>query len=225
MMYNDDKQLGNSRQQPTASGLLITFEGIDGSGKSTQAHLAADWLRQQGRSVLSLREPGGTAIGESIRSILLAKANTAMCMETELLLFAAARAQIIREVIEPALAAGTYVICDRFYDSTTAYQGYGRGIDREMIRQLQTIATGGLRPDQTFLLDVSIPVALQRLAGRPGKADRLDGEDTAFMIRTQAGYRTILHEEPDRVIRIDADRSVSEIQNSIISHLKGDLAL
>jgi len=93
-----------------------------------------------------------------------------MCVETELLLFAAARAQIIREVIEPALAAGTFVICDRFYDSTTAYQGYGRGIDREMIRQLQVIATGGLRPDRTFLLDVSIPVAMQRLANRPGKA-------------------------------------------------------
>jgi len=225
MMYNDDKQLGKSMQDTTSRGLLITFEGIDGSGKSTQAQMAADWLRQQGRPVLSLREPGGTAIGEAIRSILLAKANTAMCQETELLLFAAARAQIIREVIEPALAAGTWVICDRFYDSTTAYQGYGRGINRVMIRQLQEIATGGRRPDRTFLLDVSIPVALKRLAGRPGKADRLDGEDTAFMIRTQEGYRAILHEEPDRVIRIDADSSVSEIQNNIISHLKGDLAL
>ena len=224
-MYNDDKQLGNARTPSSSKGRLITFEGIDGSGKSTQAHLAADWLRQQGFEVLSLREPGGTAIGESIREILLAKANTAMCMETELLLFAAARAQIIREVIQPALACGTWVICDRFYDSTTAYQGYGRGIDRDMIRQLQAIATGGLRPDKTFLLDVSIPVALKRLAGRPAKADRLDGEDIAFMARTLDGYRAILGEEPERIIRIDADLDVTETHINIMSHLKGDLAL
>lgn len=148
-----------------------------------------------------------------------------MCVETELLLFAAARAQIIREVIQPSLSGGTWVICDRFYDSTTAYQGYGRGIDRDMIRQLQKIATGGLRPDKTFLLDVSIPVALQRLAGRPAKADRLDGEDIAFMARTLDGYRAILGEEPERIIRIDADTDVTETHKNIMSHLKGDLAL
>ena len=224
-MYNDDKQLGNQQQPAVHRGQLVTFEGIDGSGKSTQAVLVADWLREQGVKVLSLREPGGTAIGESIRKILLAKANTAMCMETELLLFSAARAQLIREVIQPALASGSWVVCDRFYDSTTAYQGYGRGIDRSMIHQLQAIATGGLRPDKTFLLDVTIPVALDRLAGRPGKADRLDEEDTDFMVRTREGYLDILREEPDRLIRIDADQTETEIKDQIIRHLKGDLIL
>lgn len=224
-MYNVDKQLGHPQQPAIRRGQLVTFEGIDGSGKSTQAVLAAAWLKEQGVSVLSLREPGGTAIGEEIRSILLHKDNTAMCMETELLLFSAARAQIVREVIEPALAAGSWVICDRFYDSTAAYQGYGRGIDRTMIHQLQAIATGGLRPDKTFLLDVTIPVALARLAGRPGKADRLDQEDTDFMVRTREGYLEILREEPDRLIRIDADQTEMEIKDQIIRHLKGDLIL
>ncbi len=224
-MYNDDKQLDNLSQSAARPGLLITFEGIDGSGKSTQALLVAAWLKEQGIPVLTLREPGGTAIGESIRSILLAKANTAMCMETELLLFSAARAQLIREVIEPALADGMWVVCDRFYDSTTAYQGFGRGIDRAMIHQLQVIATGGLRPDKTFLLDVSIPIALERLAGRPGKADRLDEEDTSFMVRTRHGYLEILKEEPDRMIRIDADQTETVIKDQIIRQLKGDLKL
>jgi dTMP kinase len=222
-MYNDDKQLGNPQQPAVQRGQLVTFEGIDGSGKSTQAVFVAEWLREQGVSVLSLREPGGTAIGESIRKILLAKANTAMCMETELLLFSAARAQLIREVIEPALTLGNWVVCDRFYDSTTAYQGYGRGIDRTMIHQLQAIATGGLRPDKTFLLDVTIPVAVDRLAGRLGKADRLDEEDTGFMVRTREGYFEILREEPDRLVRIDADQTETEIKDQIIRHLKGDL--
>lgn len=224
-MYNDDKHLDSLPRTAARPGLLVTFEGIDGSGKSTQAVLAAAWLKEQGVPVLSLREPGGTAIGESIRSILLAKANTAMCMETELLLFSAARAQLIREVIKPALAAGTWVVCDRFYDSSTAYQGFGRGIDRTMIHQLQEIATGGLRPDKTFLLDVSIPVALGRLAGRQGKADRLDEEDTEFMVRTRDGYHEILKEEPDRMIRIDADLTEIEIKDQIIRQLKGDLNL
>lgn len=224
-MYNDDKNLDSTQMPANGRGQLITFEGIDGSGKSTQAVMTADWLEEQGTKVLSLREPGGTRIGESIRSILLAKANTAMCMETELLLFSAARAQIVREVIEPALAEGIWVICDRFYDSSTAYQGYGRGIDLDMIHHLQAIATGGLRPDKTFLLDVSMPVALQRLSGRPGKADRLDLEDTEFMARTRDGYLAILREEPDRIIRIDADQDEMNIKEQIIRHLKGDLNL
>jgi dTMP kinase len=225
MLYNEPRQPDNPSGSRRGRGRLITFEGIDGAGKSTQAEWTAEWLRSQGLAVLSLREPGGTPIGESIRQILLARANTVMCVETELLLFAAARAELVREVIRPALDAGQWVICDRFYDSTTAYQGFGRGIDREMISQLQAIATGGLRPDRTFLLDVSIATALQRLADRPGKADRLDGEDAAFMRRTREGYQTILEAEPDRVIRIDAGISPAEVHSQIICYLKGDLAL
>lgn len=222
MLYNNDKQLDTQKTFPPR-GLLITFEGIDGSGKSTLAALTAAWLREQGLSVLSLREPGGTAIGESIRTILLAKANTAMCMETELMLFAAARAQLIREVILPALAAGTWVICDRFYDSTFAYQGYGRGIDLDHISHLMAIATGGLKPDKTFLLDVSLAVAEQRLTGRPGKADRLDQEDAAFMARTRDGYHEILAAEPERLVAIDADPPEPLVLDQIIQIIKGEL--
>ncbi|MDD2534738.1 MAG: dTMP kinase [Eubacteriales bacterium] len=223
MLYNDDKNLdsvASSIDSPTADlssmrGQLITFEGIDGSGKSTLAMMAADWLRARKIPVLSLREPGGTAIGESIRTILLAKANTAMCMETELMLFAAARAQLIREIIKPALAAGTWVICDRFYDSTFAYQGYGRGLDLDHISHLMAIATGGLKPDRTFLLDVSLDVAVSRLNNRPGKADRLDQEDAEFMKRTRDGYLAILAAEPDRLVRIDADLAENDVLNQI----------
>jgi dTMP kinase len=225
MLYNDHKHLENESLAQPGRGRLITFEGIDGCGKSTQAVLAARFLQEQGLTVLSVREPGGTTIGEAIRSILLEKANTAMCMETELLLFAAARAQIIREAIEPALGRGTWVICDRFYDSTTAYQGYGRGLDRAMIRQLQAIATGGLQPDRTFFLDVTLPVALGRLSSRTGKTDRLDQEGAAFMARTKEGYLDILRDEPDRVVRIDADQTIQEISTQIIRQLKGDLSL
>lgn len=222
MLYNDDKHPDPIMNPAPTRGLLITFEGIDGSGKSTIAARAAAWLKDQNISVLSLREPGGTAIGESIRTILLAKANTAMCMETELMLFAAARAQLIREVIQPALAAGTWVICDRFYDSTVAYQGYGRGLNLDHITHLMAIATGGMKPDKTFLLDVSLDVAVGRLANRPGKADRLDLEDAAFMKRTRDGYLAILAAEPDRLIRIDADPSETEVLNQIIRSFKGE---
>lgn len=204
-------------------GLLITFEGIDGSGKTTQARHLVEHLRQQGLPVLALREPGGTAIGESIRQILLAKSNTAMSMETELLLFAAARAQLVREVILPALATGQWVVCDRFFDSTTAYQGYGRGLDLGMIRNLNQVAAGPCRPDRTFLLDLSVPVAVDRLNRRPGQADRLDGEDQAFMQRTRQGYLTIARDEPDRFILIDAGADEAPLTQLIIKHLKGDI--
>lgn len=221
MLYNKHKQL-DINQSSDAVGRFITFEGIDGSGKSTAAALTAEWLREQGLTVISLREPGGTAIGESIRSILLNKANTHMCIETELMLFAAARAQLIREIILPAIEKGTWVICDRFYDSTFAYQGYGRGMDLDPISHLMALATGGLKPDQTFLLDVSVDVALKRLSGRSGKADRLDLEDESFMIRTRDGYHQLLKAEPDRIIAIDADPSETEVLQQIIRHFKGE---
>ncbi len=221
MLYNKQKQL-DINQSSESRGQFITFEGIDGSGKSTAAVLTADWLRAQGVTVLTLREPGGTAIGESIRTILLNKANTAMCIETELMLFAAARAQLIRQIIQPALEAGTWVICDRFYDSTYAYQGYGRGLDLDHISHLMAIATGGLKPDKTFLLDVTMEVAQKRLSGRPGKADRLDLEDESFMLKTLKGYHQLLKNEPDRIIRIDADPSETEVIEQIIRHIKGE---
>jgi dTMP kinase len=204
-------------------GLFITFEGIDGSGKSTQARHLIKYLEDQGISVLALREPGGTAIGESIRQILLAKSNSAMSMETELLLFAAARAQLVRQVIIPALADGQWVVCDRFYDSTTAYQGYGRGLDLDMIRSLNQIATGGCRPDRTFLFDISVEAAVGRLSGRTGKADRLDGEDRDFMERTRQGYLALAAAEPARFVLINADTGEAVLQQQIQSEIKGDI--
>lgn len=209
-------------QMKTRRGLLITFEGIDGSGKSTQASHFVGFLQEQGLDVLALREPGGTAIGEAIRQVLLEKNNTAMCMETELLLFAAARAQLVREVILPALAEGRWVVCDRFLDSTTAYQGYGRGMDLAMIQNLNQIATGGRRPDRTFLLDLSVDTALARLSGRPGKADRLDGEDRDFMQRTRDGYQVLAAAEPSRFVTLDAEAAETQLMRQIQKEIKGD---
>ncbi len=204
MMYNETKPAKNEQKTTKSAGCLITFEGIDGTGKSTQiAHLAAS-LREAGLEVLVLREPGGTAIGEAIRKILLDCENKGMSIQTELLLFEAARAQLVREVIQPALAAGTWVICDRFYDSTTVYQGYGRGLDLDMIESLNSIAVDGCQPDATLLLDLSVEAAISRLSGRTEKADRLDGEGVAFMNSIREGYLRLAARSNGRITVVDA---------------------
>jgi dTMP kinase len=204
MMYNEKKPAGEGRQTTQKAGRLITFEGIDGTGKSTQiARLAAD-LRKAGHEVLELREPGGTAIGEAIRSILLDSKNSSMSIETELLLFEAARAQLVREIIQPALAAGTWVICDRFYDSTSVYQGFGRGLDLDMIEALNRIAVDGCQPDATLLLDLPVEAALGRLSGRTEKADRFDSESIDFMSRIREGFLNLAAHSNGRITVIDA---------------------
>src|SRR6267154_2934320 len=202
------------------SGLFISFEGTEGSGKSTQVSLLAEHLRFEGYTVRTIREPGGTPIGEEIRHTLKHSAdNEAMTAETELLLRNASRAQLVREVIRPALAAGEIVICDRFYDSTTAYQGYGRGLDLGLVKAVIDFAVGETRPDLTLLLEVSHAVSHHRLLARqatmPFIRDRMEEADRGFFERVAKGYQAIAAAEPYRVRRIEAAGDVAAIESAI----------
>jgi dTMP kinase len=203
------------------SGLFITFEGTEGSGKSTQLDLLAQRLREQGHAVRKFREPGGTPIGEEIRHTLQhSHANAAMRAETELLLMNASRAQLWREAIGPALAAGAIVLCDRFYDSTVVYQGYGRGLDLGMVRSMIDCAVGKTRPDLTLLLMVPVQVSEARRKARllPGLEmvrDRMEEADRSFFERVEAGYKKLAAEEPERVRSIDATASLEEVSREI----------
>ena len=224
-MYNEDHIQENVRIEQTQRGSFITFEGIDGSGKTTQLSGIAEYLENQGKEVLKLREPGGTLIGEQIRTILLSRGNMAMSVETELMLFAAARAQLVREVIEPALAEGKWVLCDRFMDSTTVYQGYGRQIDLQLIGQLNSIAVGRCKPDLTLLFDLSVEAAGARLAARSEKSDRLDLESKSFAERIRKGYLELASAEPSRFKVIDAERSSADIEKQIKSILREGIGI
>jgi dTMP kinase len=184
--------------------LFITFEGTEGCGKSTQVELLAERLRALGHRVRVLREPGGTPIGEEIRHTLKhSKVNVTMTYETELLLMNASRAQLVRETIRPALAVGEIVLCDRFYDSTTAYQGYGRGLDLGLVRSVIDFAIGDTRPDLTLLLHVPPEVSAERLQSRqstlPFVRDRIEEGDRYFFERVAQGYEAIAAAEPNRV--------------------------
>lgn len=197
-------------------GKLITFEGIDGSGKSTQARLLKKHMMSQGHTVHLLREPGGTEIGESIRSILLDTAHADMVPLTELFLYLAARSQITSQVIVPALEQGEYVIMDRFMDSTTAYQGYARRLGiNEMIR-LNLIATGGLVPDITFFIDCDPAKALSRVDSAP---DRLESEGLDFMRRVRVGFMKLYEIDRKRIVHINGNREIEDIERDIQSHL------
>lgn len=169
-------------------GLFITFEGIDGCGKSTQFQMLKEYLETEGVDFIVVREPGGTVIGEKIREILLNKKNDSMRPLTELLLFEAARAQITEEVIRPALEKGTCVLCDRFFDSTYAYQGYARKLGAEKVLMLNDLATAGLEPDITFLIDIPVSVALERRGIRGEADDRMEALGTAFQEDVRKGY-------------------------------------
>ena len=202
-------------------GLFITFEGTEGSGKSTQIALLAGRLTGLGHTVRVLREPGGTPIGEEIRHTLKhSNVNHGMTPETELLLMNASRAQLVREVIRPALNSGVIVLCDRFYDSTTAYQGYGRELDLELVRQTIACAVGETRPDLTLLLTVSVEVSEARRQGRllPGLEnvrDRMEEADRGFFERVEEGYRKLVVTEPDRVRTIDATLAVDRVSQAV----------
>src|SRR5438128_2135915 len=198
-------------------GLFITFEGTEGSGKSTQISLLAERLRFLGYSVRTLREPGGTPIGEEIRHTLKhSAANYAMTWEAELLLMNASRAQLVREVIRPALASGEIVLCDRFYDSTTAYQGYGRQLDLTLVRNVIDIAVGQTRPHLTLLLRVPLEVSETRRADRgTTQRDRFEEADREFFLRVEHGYDAIAAAEPQRIRLIDATRSVDAVADEI----------
>lgn len=196
-------------------GLFISLEGIEGTGKSTQTRLLTEYLRQHGRAVVVTAEPGGTPISLRIRELLLSLDSREMDPVTELLLYNAARVQHIREVISPALERGEIVVTDRFSDSTLAYQGYGRAIDRTMIDALDAIATKGMRPDLTLLLDIDVQTGLQRNR-EINKRDRLELEDVAFHEKVRKGFLEIAAQEPKRVRIIDCSGSIESIQRNII---------
>jgi dTMP kinase len=209
-------------------GLFISFEGTEGSGKSTQVSLLAEHLRFEGFTVRTIREPGGTPIGEEIRHTLKHSAdNEAMTAETELLLMNASRAQLVREVIRPALAEGEIVICDRFYDSTTAYQGYGRQLDLKMVKAIIDVAVGDARPDITLLFVVPHEITADRLLKRqstlPFMRDRIEEADRSFFERVAKGYQAIAAAEPQRIQKIDATGTVAEIKASIWQTVKDRL--
>src|SRR5438552_2034453 len=199
-------------------GLFITFEGTEGGGKTTQIGLWAARLRERGHVVRRVREPGGTAIGEEIRHTLKHSAeNQAMTPETELLLMNASRAQLVREIIRPALAAGEIVLCDRFYDSTVAYQGYGRGLDLKLVQSVIDFAVGETRPDLTLLLHVPVAVSESRRKGREGEPirDRFEESDRAFFERVEHGFLAIAKAEPRRVKVIEATASIQRVSAEI----------
>jgi dTMP kinase len=199
-----------------AMGLFITFEGTEGSGKSTQIKLLAERLSRDGNEVVVLREPGGTPISEEIRHLLKhSENNRGMCAETELLLMNAARAQLVREVIRPALEAGKVVLCDRFLDSTLVYQGHGRGLDLKEVRRVVDYAVGETLPDLTLLLRVPLEVSEARRASRGGQRDRFEEAGRGFFERVEAGYDNLARSERDRVRLIDATKSVEEVAEAI----------
>ena len=199
------------------SGLFVTFEGLDGSGKSTQIRLLAGALEKLGYAVLQTREPGGTVVSNAVRELVLDPAHKEMSPRAEALLYNAARAQLVHQVIRPALAAGTIVLCDRFGDSTLAYQGYGHGQPIDELRAIIHYATGGLRPDVTYLLDIDPELGLGRK--HSGEWDRIELQALAFHKATRAGFEALANEDPARWVRLDATLPVEVLHEQIFAHL------
>ena len=199
--------------------MFITVEGTEGVGKSTNLALVQETLTQHGIEVVQTREPGGTDLSEKIRDLLLDHRNTAMVDDTELLLMFAARAQHLAEVIRPALARGAWVLCDRFTDSTYAYQGGGRGIPFERIAQLEQWVQGELRPDITLLLDAPVEVGLARAAGRNQGADRFEREKQAFFEKLRTTFLTMAEQHPQRYRVIDAAQPLENVRAQVLSAL------
>lgn len=217
MWYNLNKR--RSYQQDGAhdimkKGIFITVEGTDGSGKTTQIKRLEKYLTERGREVILVREPGGTDISERIRPIILNPASTEMGNITEMLLYAAARAQLVKEVIKPALDKNKIVICDRFIDSTYAYQGYGRGIDMGILEMVNNVAINGVIPDMTLFFDISPEVALKRRMAS-SEADRIENESTLFHRRVYEGYLELAARFADRIKRIDASVSVEKVWEEV----------
>jgi len=198
-------------------GKLITLEGGEGAGKSTLLQGLRAHLAQRGVDVLQTREPGGTALGEAVRAVVLDARQQGMCAESEALLMFAARAQLVREVLEPALAAGRWVLCDRYADASYAYQGGGRGMDMRALAQLEAIATEGLKPDLTLLLDLSVAHGRARASGRGEAADRIEREEDAFFERVRATYLARAAAEPQRFRVLDASLSAEEVLAAAIA--------
>jgi dTMP kinase len=202
-----------------AAGRFITFEGGEGCGKSTQIRILAERLRAAGKDVLLTREPGGTELAEKIRALVREESSDPPNSRAETLLFLASRAQVVESVIRPALAAGTWVLCDRFADSTFAYQGYGRGLDLDEIKRINFFATGGIVPDRTVLLDVSPEVSAKRMRAREAAtntdADRMEKAGDGFHARLKNGFIELAAAEPARFAVIPADGSVEEVGEAV----------
>ena len=202
-----------------AAGRFITFEGGEGCGKSTQIRILADRLCAAGKEVLLTREPGGTELAEKIRALVREESADPPNFRAETLLFLASRAQVVENVIRPALAAGTWVLCDRFADSTFAYQGFGRGLDLDEIKRINSFATGGLVPDRTVLLDVSPEVSAKRMRVREAAtntdADRMEKAGDGFHARLKKGFLELAAAEPERFAVISADGGVDEIGEAV----------
>lgn len=208
---------------------FITFEGIEGCGKTTQLQILAQNLRARGHLVTETREPGGCPIADRVREILLDAENSAMTPMTELLLYAAARAQHVAEVVVPALSAGRIVLCDRFTDATVAYQGYGRGLDQAVIADLGRLATGGIRPELTVLVDCPVEVGIARAMSRinssqGAREERFELESLQFHQRVREGYLSLAEREPDRFIVIDGAGSIEKTGSAIAEALLPRLA-
>ena len=195
--------------------MFITLEGPEGSGKSSQIRLLAAYLTDKGFSVVQTREPGGTRIGDEIRACVHNVQNQEMTSVAEMLLYSASRAQLVEELIRPSLAAGKIVLCDRFYDSTIAYQGYGRGLNLEDLRTITRIATSGLKPDLTLLLDIDVERGLSRRTGGGLEMNRLDLEAVSFHQRVRNGYHQLVKLEPNRWEVINADQPIEAVQQAL----------
>jgi len=198
--------------------VFITFEGIEGCGKSTQAKLLCQWFLDRGIEVVLTREPGGTPAAEELREFILKERDEYFPPFSELALYVAARGFHAENLIKPALKEGAVVICDRFSDSTLAYQGYGRGLNARLIEEMNREATGGLKPDVTFLLDLPVEVAFERIKGR--KKDRLESESLEFHKRVREGFLKIAEKESDRVVVIDGTKSPEEVFQEVLKALK-----
>jgi dTMP kinase len=195
--------------------MFVTFEGIDGSGKSTQAELLAGWLREQGRTVLATREPGGTPVGEAVRNLVLHGDDVSPWAEAAL--FAAARAEHAESAIRPALERGEDVVCDRYLDSSVAYQGIARGLGEDSVRELNLTVTRRLLPERTFLVLVAPEEARRRASDL---RDRIEQEDDEFMHRVDRAYRALAEHEPGRIVALDGDRPAAEIAEEIREHVR-----
>ena len=212
----------SSVSDPSTKGFFLSFEGSEGCGKSTQIQLLRERLESAGREVVLTREPGGTFIGEKIRELLQYTPDAQdMCDETELLLFAASRAQLVRAELLPAIAAGKVIIADRFFDSTTVYQGIARGLDRSAVDAINGFAVGSCRPELTLLMDLDSEEGRRRAAGREGVEDRMEQQPAEFYQKVRDGYLDLARAEPERVVVVDAAGSIDEIAAKIWELVEG----
>ena len=200
-------------------GLFITFEGIDGCGKSTQLARLAKTLTDRGLPVIVTREPGGTVIAEKIREILISTEHSEMVDECEILLYCAARAQHVREKIIPAIEQGNIVLCDRFQEATFAYQGFGRSISLEILSIINSYATGGLNPDKTFIFDLSVETSFDRMKKMNKLADRLEQNGKDFFERIRRGYLLMAENSPQRIVLLDGEQTIDTVSENVMFHI------